>query len=277
MISSTEDVSLSEPRDDRIQIPPWAVLVAGFMLLMGVGLQFAAQAQNTAYFQLINHESSRVDPMVWSFLTWLGDTSLLWPMLLPLMKSHPKAVICAVASVPVGGCLSWLLKWSFNSPRPAGVLDLGDLTIIGPTLTEHSFPSGHTITAFAACVALILGIKWGKTILGKGCPYALVLLASLIGLSRIMVGAHWPWDVLAGAGVGCLSAMCGAYAVNRYPKLQHQVNLQRSIVLIFWVMAMAHWLSPLKDPAQLWVLVLSSALASWGTIQFLRSSARLED
>jgi len=256
------------------RIPLWARLMAILMVLLGVMLQTFAPSLNTELFTSINSYSSLVNPNVWSFLTWLGDTSLLWPMLLPLMKKHPKALICAVASVPVGGCLSWLLKWSFNTPRPAGVLDLSQFTIIGPTLTEHAFPSGHTITAFAACVAVVLGVNWGKSHWAKLGPSVIVLLATLIGLSRIMVGAHWPWDVLAGAGVGCLSAMVGWYALERYPKLLQQVNLQRSIVLIFWVMALTHLLTPLTELAYLLATSVSIVLASWGALTFLWSSTR---
>ncbi len=262
------------PTGQHSQIPPWAKWVALFMLFLGVVLEVFALSINTVLFKAINSCSSLLDPTVWSFLTWLGDTSLLWPMLLPLMKKHPKALLCAVASVPVGGCLSWLLKWAFHSPRPAGVLDLSEFTIIGPTLTQHAFPSGHTITAFAACVAVILGVNWGKSIWAKIGPLCLVVAAALIGLSRIMVGAHWPWDVLAGAGVGSLSAMVGWYAIARYPKLLHQVNLQRSIVLIFWVMALTHLMTPLQDIAYVLATSMSIVLATWGAIAYLWSSSR---
>lgn len=57
-----------------------------------------------------------------------------------------------------------------------------------------SFPSGHTavIFALAAAVALI----WRRL------AWPSFALATLVGLSRILIGAHWPSDVLAGAWVG---------------------------------------------------------------------------
>lgn len=57
-----------------------------------------------------------------------------------------------------------------------------------------SFPSGHTATAFAALVAI-----------GTILPQARALLwiyAGLIGLSRVVITAHYPSDVLAGAVIG---------------------------------------------------------------------------
>jgi membrane-associated phospholipid phosphatase len=253
-------------------IPAWAKWFGLTTLTAGVILQIFAQEQNQAIFKLINSWSSLMDPDVWSFLTWLGDTTLLWPMLLPMLLKHPKAVMVALAAVPVGGCLSWLLKWSFNAPRPAGVFHLNDFIIIGPTLTEHAFPSGHTITAFAACFAVILSVKSSNTVFSKMRSALLLMSAFSIGLSRIMVGAHWPLDVLAGAGVGCISAVCGCHALERYPRLLNHTFIKSGIALILWVMAVIHVMGPWDDQAFALASVLSMTMATWGAIQYFRCS-----
>lgn len=62
-----------------------------------------------------------------------------------------------------------------------------------------SFPSGHTTTAFAALIAI-----------GAIFPQARALLwtyAVLIGLSRVVINAHYPSDVIAAAIVGATGAM----------------------------------------------------------------------
>jgi undecaprenyl-diphosphatase len=58
-----------------------------------------------------------------------------------------------------------------------------------------SFPSGHAMVIFAiaALVAPYLGRQW------RLLPWA---LAALVCLSRVYLGAHFPLDVLAGAGLG---------------------------------------------------------------------------
>ncbi len=57
-----------------------------------------------------------------------------------------------------------------------------------------SFPSGHATTAFAT--AVMLGLWYSR---GAG---VFVGSAMLVGLSRVILGAHFPSDVLAGALVG---------------------------------------------------------------------------
>lgn len=66
----------------------------------------------------------------------------------------------------------------------------------------QSFPSGHATTAFALCfVVSFLRPRWFP---------AMLMFAALIALSRIVLGAHFPTDVLAGALAGTL----GAYLVR---------------------------------------------------------------
>jgi len=66
----------------------------------------------------------------------------------------------------------------------------------------QSFPSGHATTGFALCFTAAF-------VMPRSYPFVLAL-AVLIGLSRIVVGAHFPTDVLAGAVIGTL----GAYLVR---------------------------------------------------------------
>ncbi len=76
-----------------------------------------------------------------------------------------------------------------------------------------SFPSGHATTAFAAAVFLAL---WYP----RAAPIFLAL-ALLVGLSRVLVGSHFPVDVWAGALIGTATALgVHAYvpAVRRHPK-----------------------------------------------------------
>ena len=72
---------------------------------------------------------------------------------------------------------------------------------------DFSFPSGHTVNAFAAAVAVFLNHK-------KVGIIALIL-AALVAFSRLYVGVHYPTDVLVGMAIGIVFAVLVHYLI--YP------------------------------------------------------------
>jgi undecaprenyl-diphosphatase len=101
-----------------------------------------------------------------------------------------------------GTAISEGLKVGFARPRP-------DLVAHVVETTSLSFPSGHAM--LSAVTYLTLGALLARAqeqqslrgyILG-----AAVLLALLIGASRIYLGVHWPTDVLAGWCLGAAWAL----------------------------------------------------------------------
>jgi undecaprenyl-diphosphatase len=69
----------------------------------------------------------------------------------------------------------------------------------GPHKTDASFPSDHASAAFGIAVAVLL--------LDPLVGAAFLVLAVLIGAGRVIVGEHYPGDVLAGAAIGTLAAI----------------------------------------------------------------------
>lgn len=64
---------------------------------------------------------------------------------------------------------------------------------------DNSFPSDHTMLFFSVCVSFFLyKAAW---------RYAWLLLAVLVGLSRIVVGVHYPFDVFVGACLGVVASL----------------------------------------------------------------------
>lgn len=67
----------------------------------------------------------------------------------------------------------------------------------------QSFPSGHATTAFS--LATVIGLLWPRAF------WPAVAFAATVAASRVVVGAHYPTDITAGAVLGVL----GAYAVRQ--------------------------------------------------------------
>jgi undecaprenyl-diphosphatase len=70
-----------------------------------------------------------------------------------------------------------------------------------PPLDRYSFPSGHTLHA--------VSFTWQAVAHFPQLAWILIPLALLIALSRVVLGLHYPTDVIAGAAVGALLAAGG--------------------------------------------------------------------
>lgn len=138
-----------------------------------------------------------------SFYTTLGNAGLLFlglSALLLCFRRTRKAGAMALGAIAVGFvCTNVVLKHLVARPRPW--LDVAGLTALVAEHDPNSFPSGHTCAAFAFACGLCGGApeRWMKA--------AALVLAVLMGLSRLYVGVHYPSDVLAGALVGALSGL----------------------------------------------------------------------
>ena len=137
---------------------------------------------------------------VWETLSvaGLGVSALVACTIAP--QRHPRVVAALPWMFVIGGGLTHLVKQAMPLPRPASVLAAAELHVVGPRLFLRSMPSGHAMTACAVVCILFLtgGPFWRRPwVLASGA-----MLAAAIGLSRLVSGAHWPADVVAGAALG---------------------------------------------------------------------------
>ena len=160
---------------------------------------------------------SWLDPIV-SLYTKLGDAGIFWIVLSLAMlvyKPTRKAGALALCAMVLGLLVTNLtIKPLVERARP-----WLDWPIV-PLVTEkdpNSFPSGHTCAAFAA------GMIWLRTLPWRWGRVAAVVLAALMGLSRLYVGVHYPTDVLVGAIIGALCALVIWKAYLLYADRRNQV------------------------------------------------------
>ncbi len=139
----------------------------------------------------------RVGWLNWIFigLSWIGTLGAVWlaiAVVLALLWRRPSIVAAVLAADAVADLLATAGKALVHRHRPFE-------TQLGPASSTHSFPSGHTATSFACATVL--------SVFAPRLRVPLFLLATLIGLSRIYNGMHYPTDVLAGAVLGLLTAL----------------------------------------------------------------------
>ncbi|MEI7480078.1 MAG: bifunctional DedA family/phosphatase PAP2 family protein, partial [bacterium] len=104
--------------------------------------------------------------------------------------------------------VSWLIKITVMRPRPSGFLPVYQETL-------SSFPSGHSVVAvsvycFIIYVFIRLFRRSTKTFYSAFLIFSGVLIAFLIGLSRIYLGVHYLSDVLGGFLIGAVSLILAA-------------------------------------------------------------------
>ena len=118
-------------------------------------------------------------------------------------RSGPPLLVARTLLVPVATVVAYLLsetaKELWQEERPCRTL--GELATIAacPEYGDWSFPSNHATVAGAAAVALV----WSGARLG----FFAVGVALFAAASRVVVGVHYPHDVIAGLVLGAMVAL----------------------------------------------------------------------
>ena len=109
---------------------------------------------------------------------------------------HRRLPLALLLIVLVGRGLSELQKYEVARVRP----DLEPHLVVVQT---SSFPSGHATSSMifylTLALALTKGSRWHRP-----AAVGAIVLSLLIGLSRVMLGVHWPSDVIGGWAFGLL-------------------------------------------------------------------------
>jgi undecaprenyl-diphosphatase len=129
-------------------------------------------------------------------VSWLGDGWVWYAIMLALPVAYGldglQAALHLAATGALGVLLYKLIKNHAVRERPY-ITHLGIECASAP-LDRYSFPSGHTLHAVSFTLLLTAYLpEWTA---------ALVTLASLVALSRVILGLHYPTDVAAGAALG---------------------------------------------------------------------------
>lgn len=137
-----------------------------------------------------------------SQIGWLGNGVIDLGICGLIGIKDPKTAYLGANAIVYAGIITQILKITLGRARPyAGEGDPGSsLRFAGPTLKSgyDSMPSGHAATAFA--LATVLADRYPKY------KTAFYMMATLVAISRVYEGVHWPSDVFFGAAIGVWSA-----------------------------------------------------------------------
>ena len=84
---------------------------------------------------------------------------------------------------------------------------ISENSFFGFTVSDHSFPSGHTTATAAAMTAIFRSTNKKKS-------WPVFILVVLMGFSRLYLMVHYPTDVLAGLIAGVIGAIAGFYLIK---------------------------------------------------------------
>lgn len=133
---------------------------------------------------------------LFAIVSRLGDGVFWYALMLILLMVHGQTALPTVARMLVAGVVALALyKWikaSTTRPRPCAQHD--HIRISVAPLDEYSFPSGHTLHAVLFSIVAIYHYP--------GLIWLLAPFTVLVALSRMVLGLHYPSDVVAGALLG---------------------------------------------------------------------------
>lgn len=144
------------------------------------------------------------------FFSMIGEGGAVWFIVAILMLFFKKSRVCGVVIILSMGVTLLVgefgLKNLFCRVRPCNVnLDI-EMLVKRPS--SFSFPSGHTSSSFSAATSIF--------IFNKKLGVPALVLAALIGFSRLYNYVHYPSDVLAGMIFGIIVSVLVYHLVKIY-------------------------------------------------------------
>ncbi len=200
------------------------------LTLASAGL-FITEKLNQSLFLTLNTFLSQLPDIFWVNMTNLGSTLAGAALLCLLLPKRPQLALHLLISGVLCTLVIYGLKHALDVVRPHLILDRSLFHFIETSITSPARPSGHTATGF-----FIAGTVW-YLLQSRALRLGSLLLAILIGLSRIAIGVHWPLDLIWGALIGLGMGHFGAFLITRLTsrRNRHEAETQGAG---YWILSL---------------------------------------
>ena len=172
-----------------------------FLIVGGVILLFIEKGDGVLYFSA---QRSPFGDAFFTYFTKAGEHIGYIVFLLILLFVRYRAIVMLPLIGLSVAIVSAITKSVFAQPRPAlyfKEMDMLEMIVPVAGVAMHggttSFPSGHTMSAFALYTFLALTLSYKRSL-----SLVLLLIAVLVGVSRIYLVQHFLEDVVTGAAIG---------------------------------------------------------------------------
>lgn len=199
----------------------------GYIFLLILAAFFWIFYSKANGFILLNPYHSNFLNVLFIGITMIGDGifSVILSFLLFAFKKRFLALM-VFSSFAISGILTQLIKMLISEARPALLLAKDNYPYFIENVTLHnfhSFPSGHSTSAFAMAAILAFAVK------DKRLSIVFLLVAALVGYSRIYLGEHFITDVAVGSIIAVLIAIfCWIYFQKYFRRISTEKKDQVS-------------------------------------------------
>ncbi len=194
------------------------IFFAGYFFLMAIAIFLLIYFSKADGFVLMNPLHSKFLDQIFINTTYLGDGIFIIALAIIFFFYKIKYLsLMILSSYLLSGIIAQILKYFIVEARPAFYLEKMNYAYFIDDVTlhnYHSFPSGHTASIFALASVLAFFIR------NKNYSIIFLIVAALVGYSRIYLGQHFMDDVFAGSVIGVFSSIiCWMFLANFFKKI----------------------------------------------------------
>ena len=186
----------------------------GMSLIVILGGVLLLTHEKGHFVLLLNENHGRILDVFFRYITFLGDGLIIVPLFVgTFIYRYYHGIVTLITGGFVLLFSQGLKKTIFSGwPRPTAYFDVPVEFNFVENVEVHSyntFPSGHTMTAFAVFFLLALVVQ------RKNMYVLFFLISCLVGMSRVYLLQHFFVDIYFGSILGILSVLLGIFVTDK--------------------------------------------------------------